>query len=529
MYKVLLVDDEEVIREGMSRIIDWEAEGFQFMGAAQNGIEAYECIMQDPVDIVITDIKMPVFDGLELIAKVKEEHPEIVFVVLSGYNEFELAKEAMRHGVKHYLLKPCNENKIIDVLNEIKNEFIQKEAKEKQFIRENREHLEKVIPLVREQFLRDFLTNRTYTQREYEYYSKLLNIGEESLRLVLYQPDGEYGFEELFGLIKIVNEVFGNKRYLTTNIKNQVLMLIEALDDHELIQLITQVREMFAAYHHLEVSIAYSGESSFADAPALYQEVWECLKYTFYLGTGSIITKKDIELSRNKKDNQAFIFNYDAVAVAVKSGNLEVALKEIEEFFQQLHLKMYEMSVSKTYALELFMVVIRQCKIEEMDNYIYKLKELSKMIYLEQIEEFIKETTCQVTRGNYDNIITTHNKLIKKIIEYIKGHIADANLSLKWIANEVLYMNVGYLSKLFIRETGEKFSHYLMRVRMEKAKELIEKDDEELVYEVAERVGFGNNPQYFSQLFKKYTGYTPTEYKKAVSYIEEDEKSVFLN
>ncbi|HBR30390.1 MAG TPA: DNA-binding response regulator, partial [Firmicutes bacterium] len=140
MYKVLLVDDEEVIREGMTKIIDWEAIGFRFMGAAQNGIEAYERLMQDPADIVITDLKMPVIDGLELIAKIQEEHPEIVFVVLSGYGEFELAKQAMRYGVKHYLLKPCNEQKIIEVLNEIKDDLLREEAKEQQFIQENREH-----------------------------------------------------------------------------------------------------------------------------------------------------------------------------------------------------------------------------------------------------------------------------------------------------------------------------------------------------------------------------------------------------
>lgn len=514
MYKVLLVDDEEVIREGMTALIDWASLGFEFIGAAQNGLEAYELLMKTPVDIVITDIKMPVLDGLELIAKVKEEYPEMVFVVLSGYGEFELAKEAMGHGVKHYLLKPCNERKIIDVLQTIKNDFLRTEAKEEQFIKENREHLEKVMPLVREQFLRDFLTNRTYTQEEYKYYAELLNIREEKHRVVLYQPDGEYGVEELFGLMKIVDEFFGAKRYLTTNIKNQVLMLIEAITDDELIKLISQVREMFFAYHHLEVTIAYSGENSLAEAPLAYQEVWECLKYAFYLGTGSILTKKDIELSRDKKDNQAFIFNYDPVAVAVKSGNLEVALKEIKEFFQQLRLKMYEMSVSKTYTTELFMAIIRQCKGEAMENYLYQLKNLLKMGYLEQVQEFIEEIATRVTKGNYEQIITTHNRLITKTLTYVQENIAEENLSLKWLATEKLFINVGYLSKLFIRETGEKFSHYLTRIRMEKAKELIKENDEDLVYEVARQVGFGNNPQYFSQLFKKHTGLTPSEYKK---------------
>ena len=516
MYKVLLVDDEEVIREGMTKIIDWEAIGFRFMGAAENGIEAYERLMQDPADIVITDLKMPVIDGLELIAKIQEEHPEIVFVVLSGYGEFELAKQAMRYGVKHYLLKPCNEQKIIEVLNEIKDDLLREEAKEQQFIQENREHLAKVLPLVREQFLRDFIANRAYTLSEYEYYSRLLQIGEESLRLVIFQPDGDFGYEELFGLMKGIDQAFDRKRYLTTNIKNQVLVLVEAVDDRELSRLLTQVKEVFNAYHRLEVSIAYSGEGSFADTPQLYQEVWECLQYTFYLGTGSIVTKTDIEPSREHNTSAALLFNFDAVAVAVKSGNITAVEQEITGFFRQLQAKRYEINISKTYALELFMVIIRQSKAEAMESYIGKLSELMTLDYLEQLQEFIQAIALQVTKENYNRIVTTHNKLIKQVIHYIQEHLAEEDLTLKGLASEVFYMNVSYLSKLFLRETGEKFSHYLMRVRMEKAKELIAEHDEELVYAVAQRVGFGNNPQYFSQLFKKYTGYTPSEYKNGL-------------
>lgn len=254
MYKVLLVDDERIIREGIAVIIDWERYGFLLIGTAQNGVEALEIIRQESPEVVITDLKMPVLNGLELIAKVKPELPETVFIILSGYGEFEMAREAMRYGVRYYLLKPCNETKIIEILNEIKAELLQKEEKE-QFFKENHVNLGKV--------------------------------------------------------------------------------------------------------------------------------------------------------------NQ-----------------------------------------------------------------------------------------------------TTHNKIIKNIIKYVQDNLSNEELSLKWIAGQVCYMNDSYLSKLFIKETGEKFSHYLMRLRMEKAKELIEKCDDERIYELALKVGLGNNPQYFSQLFKKYTGFAPSDYKK---------------
>lgn len=126
----------------------------------------------------------------------------------------------------------------------------------------------------------------------------------------------------------------------------------------------------------------------------------------------------------------------------------------------------------------------------------------------------MQEISHKLTEANHENIIKTHNRLIKNLTEYINHHIDHEDLSLKWLAGQVVYMNVDYLSKLFIRETGEKFSHYLLRIRMERAKDLIEKSDDDRIYEVARRVGLGNNPQYFSQLFKKYTGYAPSEYKR---------------
>ncbi len=254
MYKVLLVDDERIIREGIAQIINWGSCGFSLIGAAQNGVEAFEIICRERPEVVVTDLKMPVLSGLGLIAKVKPEIPETVFIILSGYGEFELAREAMRYGVRHYLLKPCNESKISEILNEIREELLQKE--------------------------------------------------------------------------------------------------------------------------------------------------------------------------QNEQSDKG------------RSGRAE-AINPI-----------------------------------------------------------------------------THNKVVNNIIKYIQDNLSDEQLSLKAIAGQVFYMNENYLSKLFIKETGEKFSHYLTRLRMEKAKELIEKSDDDRIYEVALKVGFGNNPQYFSQLFKRYTGLAPTEYKK---------------
>ena len=115
MLKLLIVDDERIIRETMATIIDWNTLDIQLIGTAKDGIEAYNIILDEYPDIVLTDIKMPALSGIELIAKIHEINPQTQFIILSGYGEFEYAKKAMQYGVKHYLLKPCNEMQIVDL------------------------------------------------------------------------------------------------------------------------------------------------------------------------------------------------------------------------------------------------------------------------------------------------------------------------------------------------------------------------------------------------------------------------------
>lgn len=120
MLKLLIVDDERIIRETMATIIDWNTLDIQLIGTAKDGIEAYNIILDEYPDIVLTDIKMPALSGIELIAKIHEINPQTQFIILSGYGEFEYAKKAMQYGVKHYLLKPCNEMQIVDSIKILK-------------------------------------------------------------------------------------------------------------------------------------------------------------------------------------------------------------------------------------------------------------------------------------------------------------------------------------------------------------------------------------------------------------------------
>ncbi|MDU5950548.1 MAG: response regulator, partial [Paenibacillus macerans] len=129
-YKVLLADDEQIIVQGISSIVDWEALDTELVATAENGIDAYEKMARLEPDIVISDIRMPGMDGLSLVSKAHQEFPAMKFILLSGYSEFEYARTAMRYGVKNYLLKPCNEDKITAALQEIIHDLEQEKAQD---------------------------------------------------------------------------------------------------------------------------------------------------------------------------------------------------------------------------------------------------------------------------------------------------------------------------------------------------------------------------------------------------------------
>lgn len=519
MYKVLLVDDERIIREGIASLIDWNGLGLVLSGTAQNGIEAIKMIDEDQPDIVITDMKMPVLDGTQLIRLVSGKYPDIKFIILSGYGEFNLANTSMKYGVKHYLLKPCNENSIKEVLKEVIKELEQKEQIDNYF-KKSKYDFEKMLPLVKEQFLRDYVMNKAYTKAEAEYYCELLGIARNPLKLVLLQLVTESSLEEVYALSGIANERFCPCTiYLNTILKDKVLLLIKDMSDEETINLIRIIKDAYKNFNTMEITSYYSERIGFEDTPAAYKEANELLKYAFYLGEGSIITKKAVKDYCDKVQNEELDYDYSKISLAVKCGNMEEVNNEIQYFFDRLRALKLDMMVAKTYCMQFFLTVIRQCKSGDMETYTIRMNDISTMDSIDQVQELTKEIGNELTKINYEGIVSRNSKLVSTMVRYTFENICNKDLSLKWLANNKLYMNVGYLGKLFTKETGERFSHFLMKIRMEKAKAFINECDGEKVYEVAEQVGLGDNPQYFSHIFKVYTGMTPTEYFKSIKVI----------
>ncbi|MEH7117333.1 response regulator transcription factor [Neobacillus vireti] len=513
MYKVLLVDDERIITDGMSKVIKWESIGTNLIGTAKNGLEAFEKITQNKPDIIISDIKMPGMNGLELVAKVHEHYPEIRFILLSGFSEFDYAKQAMVYGVKHYLLKPCNENTIIDALKELSEELNQ-QKKRKQFIETMKETLETVLPYAKEQLLKEYVTN-IYENNDLNHYQNLLQLDLEisNVRLILFQIDGQFQFEQLLAIKNIAEQIF--KEYiLSCSVGELILLLVK--DDREknqLLQKVEQIRKTFFQYYQLDCTIAVSEAGRISHANKLYKEALDCLNYRFYLGEGSIITREDIDL-KNRNGQKEFYFDDQKFCRQVKTGCWAEVEEELTTFFNYISNLRMDINSTKSYVIQLFNSMIRLCDSDRINFYLTKLSVLLELETIQSMNSFFNEIAKEITSGFYQQNINKHSAIISRVLEVIENHIGDPQLNLQWVASEMLYMNADYLGKLFKKETGEKFSNYLTKVRINQAINMIENESDVKIFELAEKIGFGENAQYFSQVFKKQTGFTPSEYKR---------------
>ncbi|WP_336743392.1 response regulator transcription factor [Paenibacillus sp. y28] len=515
MYKVMLVDDERIILEGISNVVDWEACGTVLAATARNGLEALDRMAEHLPDIVISDIKMPGMDGLELVAQSQKLYPNTQFILLSGFSEFEYARTAMQYGVKHYLLKPCNENVIMDALKECAKEISTSETRE-HFIQNMKYGLQKILPHVKEQFLKEFVTNKTYGTKDWEYYRQLfdLNSQAQKIRLILFQLEGDFEFEHMFAIKNIAEDILG-KTILSTTIGDHVLILIEEEEDtaSTLQERIVEIRKTFKEYYKKDTTIALSEPDTIAGARKLYRETLECINYRFYLGEGSLITKQDVWMPDAVKDED-FSFDSEQLYMAVKTGQWDEASGEIEHIFNSLNGLRLSIPMTKSYVIQMYMAMIRLGEADRMEEFMQKLPVLAEMHTLQTIEAFFRQVAEEITLYHYEKNKNKHSAIIQKVIETINEHMGNPDLSIHWIAQTILFMNPDYVGKLFKKETGERFSNYVMKIRINKAIELIEASDDVKIFELADKLGFGENPQYFSQVFKKYTGLTPTEYKR---------------
>ncbi|MCC8169470.1 MAG: AraC family transcriptional regulator [Oscillospiraceae bacterium] len=370
---------------------------------------------------------------------------------------------------------------------------------------------ERVKPIIREQFLREYILGQGDTDEIFNIYCRTFNVDSlTETRMIILKPFEEQ--KDLFFLKNIAEQVIGNDSLLLCTVfRDHILLITDILGSRKLVELLEKIRKMVCKCYDYEVMAIYSDVLRISDAPSGYERLNECLGYLFYADGSKVLYENEI---KSNKSAPGIKPQYGSIERTVKNGDTEKMKVLLDAFFSGLEASTPSPAVAKTYCMELYVCIIRCCAVEKIDKYMRGIVTIQDSKTLAAIKSFINEKAEEIATANAPRNSKIYSSLIKDTIRVIDENIENENLSLRWIAGNILYTNVDYLGKLFKKETGKNFSHYVMEKRMEMAKRLIVEGKKDRIYEVAEKVGYGSNSQYFSQVFKKYTGVSPLEYKE---------------
>ena len=553
MIKVFLVEDEYAIREGIKKSVDWEKDGFELVGEAGDGEVAFPKILKSKPDILITDIRMPFMDGLELSKLVKKELPGIRIVVLSGYDDFNYAKEAISIGVEEYMLKPVSGDNLMKELKRIAETIIserQEEEVRQKYLKER----EEIRVLAQQKFLHDIIDGKLSIQTS-------LNTGRElgiDITAAYYSTTLMQIFPRNISSIEI-DEYSGVKEEIYSQIKNRysdlenvylyqqvgdVLCFLEKADSADemhsnITSRIESIAELMENYPEMLyfISVGKPVERirdvniSYADASKKFAERYMLEEsYVFYEdmeGTSRI--KEDIRAER--LENRESINNLDIQSIDVsivakksiysfmKQGTITEIDDLVEEYFssmgeeavESVMLRQYVMVESLLSAIALLESVglsredASQILGELTDPVRYNTSVEAAREYVRSLLHVMIEYRNQLSDKKYSGIIGKAKK-------YIQENYQNEEMSLQSVASNV-NVSSNHFSAIFRKETGETFIDYLTEVRMEKAKDLLVSTSMK-TSEVGYEVGY-RDPHYFSYIFKKTQGVSPKEYRKA--------------
>lgn len=534
--KVFLVEDEMVIRRGIKNSIDWEKEGYIFCGEASDGELAYPMIIKEKPDILITDIRMPFMDGLELCKLVKKELPNIKILILSGYDEFDYAKEAIRLGVTEYLLKPISSGKLLEALNGV-SESIRREKEDKDLVRKYMEEMRENTEHEKQKFFEQMIAGNLSmadaleTGEKYEMnlsarmYNLLLfrfTLGEENRKSGELLGEAEYAIEKLTERLEYVFEfqrgvegwafllMADNEEQMSERVKELSKDLEEIMKNYSTIAYFGGIGQPVARLRELEES---------------FREAERALAARFTMELNQIISVEDIRMAQNVDtldDIEITSFGeIEKTRTMLEKFLNNGAEDEIDEFvdvyINELPEENLKSVLMRQYIImDAYIVMMSFCeKIEgiegEMQAQSEELKNSMKTIQtLEEIKNYIRMLLKKII-GVRDTI---SGRRYSDIIEIAKDQIRKTymsdEISLNTIAAEV-GMSPSYFSSIFSKEMGKTFVEYLTEIRMDRAKELLmcsSMKTSEIGYEVGYK-----DPHYFSYIFKKTQNCTPKEFR----------------
>ncbi len=514
MHRVIIVDDEALIREGVSKLISWETYEMEVVGLMSGGQAALDFIKNNPVDIVITDIKMPRMDGLTLIRKCQEKYPNIKFIVLSGYTDFELVKEAVKLGIENYLVKPIDQAEFIQTLLSLA-EKLDQESEELR-IKEER------TKILRDNIVWRWLTGNISNSELKEKKEYLEFPIEKNYQVAVIHLKGNTGDTDKEKLIDINEQL---QEYISKSRKaiglytvNLVYLLFPNADQkpemiRETLQKVSKI---------IEENQCDSYEIAVGEIQQNPDMIYKSYHQAILTMDNSVFSSRQHILYYNETQLDTVVYTRKMLDEVMQleactewndksgvNGIVDNIMKTaLESHHQKKELIQSFAAIVVTNMIHSVLQVNCSLGAELLEK---KIAEVYDLQYYEDIIAWMKSMIsealdmCQTEKNNYSETLVS-------IIRYLRSNYGK-EINLKTVADQ-FQMNPLYLGRLFKSETGICFTDYVNNLRIRKAKQLL-LDTNLTTRQIAEAVGYLNT-NYFFPIFKRQVGLSPTEFRKQI-------------
>lgn len=507
MKKVMLVEDEDFILQGLENIIDWEALGLSIIHKAHNGAEALEMLAQEKADIIVTDVSMPLMNGLEMLEEVRRTDPVTRFIILTGYNEFEYARAAIRMDVEEYILKPIDEEELVRALVSCMHKLKRLEEQKNSQVDERVELLQFLDGARDKEGRKRFLAERKFPLSAEKIYAAIMKVELSSLA----------GYK-LTDVIRYIREKETDGTMLVRHLRDNNILLICVQNpggggepsEEQFVNLQNELEIDLGVRCFLTVSACFTDMTGL---PEVYRNLFKMQKYLLIDGYGSCVTESHI----GNRSNADVSINREKFVQLIVKKDTEAACAYMEDLF--INNMQEENSVEVLYQIAVRIALIFQeirteynlaregRQLSDIIDDIYRAENFStiRTLFLSEIVEIISGLNTENTQ---------YTPVVRQIMAEV-NHNYKNDMNLKTLAYKY-HMNTSYLGQIFQKEIGCPFSQYLNNVRNGVAKNLILTTNMR-INDIAKEVGYADT-SYFYRKFKQSYGVSPAAMREMKKY-----------
>lgn len=501
IFRLLVVDDEATMRKGIANFINWESIDCEVAATASDGLEANQILEQTPIDIVITDIKMPEADGLAIARYVYEKKPETKVILLTGYADFAYAQTAIRYNVSAFLLKPANKKALLEAVQEAQKDLIAS--------RKTSANAKEELAFLKDQLLQE-LTDQPYTPRFQERLNAL-SLSLDDYFIAAFQT--AFVGDALSSLKQIIIK---EKRNAYCYRYNQLILTVYFQNvpihtvPNEILANCREIIELSAVFNIPDVTVGisacHSGGSEFGRAVS---EAIQTLSLNFYSEDRISIfaQSRDCDFPEMTAENSMDLFHFED---SLNNWQFDQAENILGSIFTKFRSRLTHSNDAKNICSQIYYICARVLLKKHLasppPDSLNQIRQASDIFSLEHCVRELTDASFQMLRGEQN----TQNTLISGAVQYIHAHLSEP-LSLEMLS-EQLHVSPSHLSRTFKKVYQESLTEYINKARITQAKEYL-KNTDRMTYEIAELIGY-KDATYFSSIFKKYTGFSPTEYRQ---------------